>query len=575
MAINFTQLATSIKSSIQQLQTPRENRLELVKQYAGRHYSDSGTEKRQPTNLLELAVSIYVRQLAARTPRVIVNTDIRSLRPMANDFETVLNRIPKEISLQKTLQSVVLESLFSIGIVKIGLSGSNDPDVPDEPFVDLVTIDDYFVDMTARGYDAIQFEGNDYWLDLDIVKEQYGNKAASLVGDDFSTTGSDGNERADSVGTDASAKPYNDRIQLRDVWLPKTKELVTYAVTAERLLERRIWDGPAGGPYRKLQFSEVPGNLMPLAPTALWWDLNELANALFRKLSNQADSAKSIAVFPGAQSEEIAMYQRAKDGDAIASNGGTPESVRTGGIDQTNLAYFLQVRDIFSYLAGNLDSLGGLSPMSDTVGQDKLLTEAASSRVKNMADRVVEFTKEIYEVLAWYEWTDPVRERIVSRAVPGVPDQSVQVQWDMATRRGDFLDFNFDIDVHSMQDDSPSTKLQKLGMVFQQYVTPLLPIIQQQGGQVDVDALFSLIGKYADLPELDSIIKFSSSDMSEGELPRGNPNPTAKPAATTRTYERVNRPGATRSGKDYAMSQLLAGGNPQSDEKAGLFRGIS
>ncbi len=42
------------------------------------------------------------------------------------------------------------------------------------------------------------------------------------------------------------------------------------------------------------------------------------------------------------------------------------------------------------------------------------------------------------------------------------------------------------------------------------------------------------------------------------------------PNNTTRTYERVNKPGATRSGKDDVMSRLLMGGNVQQAEGAAL-----
>ena len=61
-----------------------------------------------------------------------------------------------------------------------------------------------------------------------------------------------------------------------------------------------------------------------------------------------------------------------------------PQNVNTykfGGIDDKNLAFLLQVKTLFNYYGGNIDSLGGLGPQTGTVGQDKLIAESASRRL--------------------------------------------------------------------------------------------------------------------------------------------------------------------------------------------------
>jgi hypothetical protein len=196
--------------------------------------------------------------------------------------------------------------------------------------------------------------------------------------------------------------------------------------------------------------------------------------------------------------------------------------------------------------------------MTDTVGQDKLLSEAASSRLKNMGERTVDFTKGIFKSIAWYEWTDPIRRRTIEKPVKGT-DVTVRGVWSKETRQGDFLDYNFDIDVFSMQDDSPSTKLQKIGTALERFVFPIMPMLEAQGGRIDLQELVDLIGRLGNVPELSDIVTFQSPEVS-GQQPQGDPRPAAMPANTTRTYERVNRPGGSRSGKDTAMMQLLMGG---------------
>ena len=109
--MNIQKLHEKIEWSRQKLATPCRNRVEAVKQFVGRNYADNGSDKRVPVNLLELAVTIYVRLLAAHAPRCLVRTEYPELRPFAADMECVLNQIPEEIGLERTLRDAVLEAM--------------------------------------------------------------------------------------------------------------------------------------------------------------------------------------------------------------------------------------------------------------------------------------------------------------------------------------------------------------------------------------------------------------------------------------------------------------------------------
>lgn len=569
--VQFSRLRKSVQWSCRQFETPRQKRVEAIRQYVGSHYSDGGAEKRVPTNLLKLAVDIYVRQLAARAPRVLITTKQAELKPTAANLELAINQIPDEIGLGDTLRRLVTEALFSLGIVKVGLHtvgqilGNN----YGAPFVDIVTMDDYFCDASAKRRDLIQYEGNDYWLPYEEVMEADWidkDKRDGLRPDEYTVTGPAGEERAESVSTNESANLFKERLWLRDVWLPAEKLLVTYGVKSERLLKVVEWDGPNRGPYHVLGYSDVPGNLLPLPPVAVWRDLHELANGLFRKLANQADSQKSVLGFTGGNEDCVTDFQKAKDGDGIRYTGSQPQVLSAGGINQTTLAFYLQSRDLYSYFAGNLDSLGGLAPMAQTVGQDRLLSEAASAQLRDMAAKTVDLVRDVFRALAWYEWHDPVKSRTLEKPIPGT-ELSIAVPWDRSSRRGRFDLYDLDIDVYSLQDDSPGLKLQKLGAVVQQYVLPLAPLIQQQGGTIDVQAILRLVAKYSDLPELGEVVTF----MDNPNLAEGS-DPAKMPQQTTRTYERVNRPGATERGKSQILQQALLGSKPQETEAAALSR---
>jgi hypothetical protein len=574
----FDRLKDAVDWSIRQLDTPRRKRVEAVRQFVGSHYADDGSEKVVPVNLIELAVTIYIRQLAARAPRVMVSTKIPSLKIAAGEMELAINQLPDELGLGDTFRRAVLEAMFCIGVVKCGICWNGKTYLGrryGEPYAEIVSIDDYFVDMSAKSYDTIQFEGNDYWISLEDARNNPSFAGAEkLEADEHTVTGDDGGGRAEGVTQDEGGEVYRDKVWLRDVWLPAENKLLTYAVKTGVKLAEVDWDGPEGGPYHRLSFSDVPGNVLPLPPVSLWRDLHDLENRLFRKLGKQADNQKTVLGFSSGDDEDIQRFKDARDGDGIRYTGSKPEQLTAGGVDQLTLAFFLQTRDLFSYMAGNLDALGGLAPMTETVGQDQMLSNAASARIRDMSDAAVKFYRSVFKSLAWYEWTDPVRVRTIEKRLKGT-EFFVKTRWSEETREGDFLDYNFDIDVYSMQDDSPSTRLQRIEMIFERFILPLAPMILEQGGTIDAQALLDLLAKYSDTEELKELVKFAQGMPEQEEQPRGgSPQPARMPAHTTRTYERVNRPGATRQGKDQVLTQLLLG-NAQKSEAATLFRGVS
>lgn len=574
--MDIEKLHERIEKSKKLLEKSCDERTDAIRQFVGKHYGNNASSKVVPTNLLEMAVTIYLRLLAAKAPRCDVKTENPSLEPFANDVEIVINQIPGEIGLADTIEEVVREAMFSLGVVKVGIAdASDDPKRGDEPFVSLVQLDDYFVDMSAKSWREIQYEGNEYWMDTEAIKSFYG---VDISGEDYNGTSTAGVEQAKAIELNESADPLFERVLLRDVYIPKTGEMITYAVQGKKVLRTVKWDGPLGTPYVKLAFSGVPGNLMPLPPVAVLEDLHELANTIFRKIANQAIAKKTVVAIQGGTDEEVSNFKHASDGDAIKLNGLRSESLVSGGVDTQLLATFIQIRDLYSVFGGNLDALGGLSPQSETAAQDKLISEAASARVKAMADKVEKFASEIFKRLAWYTWTDPVRVRKYVKWGSRKYGIYLNKEWTPETRDGDFLDYNFSVSAMSMQEDTPSVRLQKLTNIFQTFMPILMPVLEQQGIMIDAERIFSYIGKNANMPELPQFFISGNPPQDQQPAAAGASRPeyvSTKAPVTHRTYERVNRPAGTRQGRDAAMMQVLLGGNPQAAEKAGLAAGRS
>jgi hypothetical protein len=264
----------------------------------------------------------------------------------------------------------------------------------------------------------------------------------------------------------------------------------------------------------------VPGNLLALPPIASWRDLNELANALFRKLGASADAYKEVLNFTGGDDAGVSAFKNARHGDGINAGGmKQPEKWSAGGIEPRSLIFYQQVKELFSYFAGNLDSLGGLAPMSATIGQDKLLAEAAGAQLRDMADQNVDFVRKIFKALAYYEWTNPVKTRTIKKDVAG---QMIDTEWNQDTKKGNLDYYDTNIDVYSLQNDSPTMQLQKLGLFVQQYILPFAPMLPQVGGNVDVEAIIKKAAALSNLKDAETFVTFPDDPMPQQQQQSGS-----------------------------------------------------
>lgn len=323
----LSKLRTAIGYSRRQLQPFRQQRYDTVRQYVGYHYSDDGAADRVPLNLLELAVNIYTQQLAARSPQVIVNTPFRELRPQAATFELGLNQLLKEIRFGDTVRMAVIDALFSIGIIKTGLERRSSVEIDGylhdvgQPFADIISLDNWVHDTTATRLDKCQFMGDRYRLPLELVKKSSAfTNTDQLKATTKTSYNEDGDSKTESLSHGSQVDPdeYAEHIELWDIWLPAENIILTIPAEGESKPIRVIqWDGPENGPYHLLSFSPVPGNIMPLAPSALWMDLHDLANRMFRKLGRQAERQKTVLGVQAGAEDDGNRIISSNDGETL------------------------------------------------------------------------------------------------------------------------------------------------------------------------------------------------------------------------------------------------------------------
>ncbi len=547
----FNKLLKSIEWSEQQLEFSRKKRIEFLKQYVGVHSFEHGAEKEVPVNFIALDVQVISRQLTPKAPRVLLSTKDISLQPVAANFEIILNEITEEINLVSTLRKWVLETLFSpFGVLKIGI------DEDDETFVDNVFYDDYFCDMSANTESKIDYEGNTYWMDFDTIKEKYPD--IELKPDDYTTINQNGQEKAEGISICSTAEVYKDKIRLRDVWLPSEKLFITYAVTSKKKLEEKEWKGPE--PYIKLWYLDVPGNNLPLPVVSLIYDLHLLSNSLFRKLGRGAEAQKSVLGFDGVDDEGVKSLQATADGGGIKYTGKEPTKLDVGGIDPKTLAFYLQCKELQNYFAGNIDTTGGLAVAANTLGQEQLISQAASSQLRDMADKTIEGIRKVFQAIAHYEWSSK-KKRSTQKNVP-ILNIKIPIEWNSDSKKGNFEDYDIKIDEYTMQENSPQIRLQKMSLFMQQFVIPYIANIQQDGGSINYQKVIRRAAKLLDESELSDIVEFVDNySNQQNNMPKNNPQ-VQSPQQPQLQGGQQPQGGISKAGSDRALSQLLLGGNP-------------
>ncbi len=557
--------------SWQRLSHFRDHRRLAIRQFVGVHYGIEGASKKVPLNYLELAISIYRRLLAPRIPKVLWTTQIPQLRSEALTAEYAANELLKEMEFGRVLQEWTTDALFSLGILKLGLEPTGPTDLSGQPFAETVSLDDFVYDTGSNSKADAQFLGNRYFLPIDHARNLFNSALEPSEGPHDNSS----DIRSSHISTgqeaqDPSESRWLDTIELWDMWLPWSKQLVTFQCDNPKPIRIMDWKGPDNGPFYFLAYEDVPDNFMPLPPVANLIDLHMLANLLFRKLANQATNAKNVIAYAEGHEADARRLQESSDLDLIRMD--DPNSItpfKTGELDKAMAALTIQLRDMFSYQAGNLDLLGGLSAQSDTLGQDKLLNATASERLREMQDRTLIAVTKVTEDIGEYLWTDKGKTRTLLHQIGQF---EVELEFGPNNRKGDLSDYLIEVAPYSLQTRSPAERLQTIQSLFQTIILPMAPQMEQQGLTPDIPLLMDLIARYSDTPEIRDIVTgIDSSSLAGGQHAReGRQSPV-----TTRTNVRENRPGSTQGGRDDVIAKAFLGAGLSGSEAGSLRAPVS
>lgn len=583
--IDVSRLCLAMSRARLALRYWREERRETVRQYVGRHYSEEGTRERVPVNLIALYAQVVGRNLLANNPRVLLSTFDRQLKPTVKAMESWVNKEIVRSRLTEKLQRWVMDALFSIGIAKVSLATPAEAasqgfgPVAGTPRMATIDLDDWVFDVHAHTFDECSFVGHRYRVPLEVVRDSkvYSKARKDLTASHDQPYNLEGDERIGMIGRTYLAgdtEEFEDMVDLWEVYLPRHQLVLTLAnddLTGPgqsngsggkpEALRVQNWLGPEAGPYHVLGLGLVPGNAMPKGPVQDLVDLHEAANRTYRKLFRSTDRVKEVGIVQGGAMEDGARVMNADDGEIIRVD--NPEKVKqmvfSGSSAQLLSAMATLEKDLFVYMGGNLDALGGLSPQAKTLGQDQLLSQNASRSVAEMQDRTITGTQSVLRAMCWYWWHDPYLVQRSRHQLPGMAEAEIVRQVTPQMRQaGRFEDLEIEVDPYSLAHQTPQTRMTAINQVVTQIVLPMMQLMVQQGVGFDIHAYLDKVSKYMDMPDLTDIVTLADVPTPETQTgPAGRAAPG--PAQTERTYTRLNAPSQTREASDRNLISSMMG----------------
>jgi hypothetical protein len=550
--------------------------MRMLREFVGSHYSDNGAPHEVLVNLLNMCADAYTIGLAAHNPKVMVGSDYRQLAPFANRFEVNINNFIEEIRFAEILRQVVLDAFFTGGVAKVFLAEWKaiqlEDDVwadPGRPYVKRIGFDSFGMDMSVDDVRRCKYMWDEYRVSWQSVLDDP-DFDKSVVKQLAPTSKWDrDDEQANQISTGALVDDdeYGPMTDLMDVWLPDLEKVGVFSKYHQTKPLKLVEAGPEGGPYKWLSFADVPDNLIPSSPAHNLMGLHLLYNGLLRKQARQARRQKTNPIYRPGAADDASRLQRVNDGDWVKVQDPSAVGVLSqGGVDQTNVAFSLSVLDLFDRQAGNLKAMAGLGQQAGTLGQEELIYSAVSRKEAKMQQRVHEFIVDVMTSIGHLMWRDSMLEIESNQEVYPGSQIYVPTTWTPEHREGDIWQYKFDVEPYSSNYVSPEAKAQKMERAVQ-FVASMFPILQANGGTIDVKALVRHYAKALRLPELEDVITFA--------MPTAAPEGQAEqrmPQETTRNYVRRNVPtGGTPESRSATLQQsLLRSGSETPQQMAAL-----
>ena len=450
-----------------------------IRDYVGDYYiKPKGYTGDTPINLIFVALRTWVPNLVMNSGVNKVGSPYLSQLDYAHMLGEALNQLHKRISMKGVMRAAVVNMILcGLAILKTSIfadgllipDGFNSTFSQGQLYTDLISIDDFILDPFCNSLESSTMTGHftivrrqdlfdaDGW-DEDLVKQlpsAWGNsardakKAAALTKD-----------RSDTLEM-IEAQDY---VRVAELYFPEAKAIVyvpdPQQTSFDDFLKIQDYYGPDTGPYRFGSITPpVPDNPFPVAPVSIWRDLNSMANNLFTKLMDQADSQKDLILYRPGMEDVADAIADAPSGKAIRT--ADPEGVKVvsfGGGNPENEKMTQQLQFWFNYVSGGIDQMAGMKTGagSKTATAVKTLQSNASITQEDARGLIYDVQAGISRDQAWFIHYDPfLKAPMTIRETGKEPQQVILTPEEV---RGDFLDLMFTMKQRSMQALDPEVR---------------------------------------------------------------------------------------------------------------------
>lgn len=479
-------LQQSVNNGFARLRNFRNARLMFLRNYVGQYYDrDSGPIGTEPLNLIFNAIRILVPNIVMNFPTHKVTSRFLAHRDYAELLGLALQQHDKSIKIRDVYRRAVVDAIFTMGILKTGLCESDSVYAFDEynridvgeVYTEAVDFDNFVVDPNSKDH---MFRDAAYMGDRLCVPRQklldsglYRNdlierlpSAADIMSEDRASDLSMRNRRKGDI------YDLQDEVEIVELWVPDANATLTVPGTKDVILDDylRVDDfyGPDTGPYTFLALTPpVPGNPIPVPLVGVWNDLHILANRMARKIIEQAQRQKDIVGYRRSAADDAQEALDARDGEAVAMD--DPDGIKVhsfGGQQNSNETHLARLQAWFNMMAANPQMVGGERFDAESATEARILANNANVGLEDMKDLVYQMAADEAGKRALYFHTDPLinlplirRTEMPAQYAPSPVGpvmmqppqlQDVQVYLTPEVRRGDWLDFTFEVEPESM-----------------------------------------------------------------------------------------------------------------------------
>lgn len=585
--IDITRLIYGMQASRLVQRHGRAQHMEAARLYAGDQWSEEAARETTIVNFVAMYVDVVLRQIIGRDPRVMISSQDLQNKPMLSVMQPWCNRELKRMDFANTMRRVAMDGLFSMGITRTALTTPAESahlgwgQEAGVPRVMRVDRDDYVWDTHGRDWDDMDFQGHRYRVPLEMVKDSplYHKSRKELTASTDERFNREGDERINVLGRGfyGNEEEVEDKIDLWDIWLPRRRQIVT--LTDDALvgasspsqggkpvaLRIQDWIGPDSGPYQVLPFSIVPGNATPKGPVQNLINMHLTLNAILRKLVWSGLNLKEVLVTPKGSDSDVKRIEDSVHGGILPLD--RPKDIQSVTMNIPNnvlLQFFIQLKQLFSWMSGNLDLMGGLEPQGKTYHQEMILGRSAGGGIHELQERLMVYTNKVVKSLLWYFWHDPSLVMKANHSPKHLPDMARTRElhpWNAkkpgAMRRtADFESLDIEIDPYSFPLTTPQQRAQDLLEFLQQVAGPLMQVAQQQGQGLDFAKITEKFAQYRNNPDFVELFKPVEPPMGP---PSGGMQAPAAGGNKQTTHVRENVPMRTQRGNDLNALNALGG----------------